>query len=150
MTSLINRFLTLDKEERRTVHFALCEFALQNWSIYAKQQKIIQYRESVVGTYQTLDFQLPQDAFETAKHNLNPRNVKRRYLEPITAMQDDDLSFPGHMEFAYYSIYNLYRKYALEEPVDDWIIVNQALSSEVDPEKWEVLLENTIKNVKTE
>jgi hypothetical protein len=42
-------------------------------------------------------------------------DVAQRYLEPITALQDDDLELPNHIELSYYAIYNLYRS-AVEGP----------------------------------
>ncbi len=59
-------------------------------------------------------------------------------------MQDDDLTFPGPVTFAYYALYNLFKKYAGHEEVDDWLIVNQALSSEPDASRWSELLESAI------
>ncbi len=64
-------------------------------------------------------------------------------------MEDFDLEFPYHIEFAYYSIYNLFKKYGVQANVDDWLIVNQALSSEADQDKWLQLLENAIAKAKS-
>lgn len=36
-------------------------------------------------------------------------DVTQHYLEPIAALQDVDLGFPGPITFAYYAICNLYR-----------------------------------------
>lgn len=52
-----------------------------------------------------------------------------RYQEPIAAMQDDDLIFPDNVAFAYYSIYNLFERYVTSRNIDEWLIANQALSS---------------------
>ena len=54
-------------------------------------------------------------------------------MEPMIAMREEYLTFPENITFAYYAIYNLFKKYVLKEDVDDWMIVNQALSSEEDP-----------------
>ena len=51
-------------------------------------------------------------------------------------MQDDDLSLLDSVEFAYYAIYNCFRKYARDEDIDPWLIVNQALSSSGDEASW--------------
>ncbi len=75
---------------------------------------------------------------------MDARQVAQRYQEPIVAMHDDDLTFPDNIEFAYYAIYNLFRKYALGTEIDDWLIVNQALSAEKDSEKWATLLASAI------
>ena len=104
----------------------------------------ISYRESVAGTHQNVDVQLPEDAFASAKAGGDLAKFEMRYREPITAMQDCDLTFPDHIEFAYYSLYNLFLRYALGEQIDDWLIVNQALSSEDTEDLWRKLLQDAI------
>ena len=84
----------------------------------------------VCGTSQELDIELPIKAYRAAFKKKKSSSINQSYLEPIIAMQDDDLEFPEHIEYAYYSIYNLYEKYGQGAEMDDWIIVNQALSSE--------------------
>jgi len=111
---------------------------------------VISYLETVVGTTQKVDSDLPRDAFECAKQGRDLFNVRERYVEPIVAMQDFDLEFPDPIEFAYYAIYNLFRKYTGTEDVDDWLIVNQAASSETDETQWVPLLEATIRQAKGE
>ena len=118
METLADQFLELRPDQRRVVHFALCEYALHKWTRYASAQGRIQYIESVVGTQQEVDIQLPVDALDAAK-------------------KED-------VKFAYYALYNLFRKYAQREVVDDWLIVNQALSSEKDSRKRQVLLASAL------
>ena len=60
-------------------------------------------------------------------------------------MQDADLEFPQEIQHAYYALYNLFRKHAIKEDVDDWLIVNQALSSEIDESRWLSLLADAIR-----
>ena len=55
--------------------------------------------------------------------------IQKKYREPICALQDDDWVLPEEASYAYYAIYNFFQKYALGKPIDDWLIVNQALSS---------------------
>jgi hypothetical protein len=144
MKSLADEFLTLAPEKRRIVHLAVCEHALQVWNLYGNTHKRIQYTESIAGTRQEVDKQLPVDAFEAAKQGVDSENIKNRYVEPIVAMEDDDLVFPDNIQFAYYALYNLFNKYAQGETVDDWLIVNKALSSEDDSKKWDALLTHAI------
>ena len=132
MSSLREEFMALAPGRRRVVHLSLCEGALDKWTAYARSRGEITYTETVCGTNQTVDAALPTDAFECAKKRRDVANVHGRYREPIVALQDDDLEFPDAIEFAYYSIYNLFRKYTGIEDVDDWLIVNQALSSELE------------------
>jgi hypothetical protein len=140
MTTLATEFLGLQPAKRRAVHFKLCEYALIQWQQFANIQGQIHYVETVVGTHQEVDKHLPADAFDSANQGIDLKDIQQRYLEPISALQDDDLEFPDHIEFAYYAIYNLFRKYAQDEMVDDWLIVNQAIASEPDNEKWHALL----------
>ena len=145
MKSLADAFFALEPDQRRMVHIDLCEYSLLKWNQYISTQGQIRYIESVVGTEQQVDEQLPADALESARQSRDSGDVWKRYGEPIAAMQDEDLVFPKHIEFAYYAIYNLFRKYALEEEIDDMLIVNQALSSEENSEKWRALLSNAIR-----
>ncbi len=126
----------------------LCKHALEKWNLYATAQKKIEYVETVVGTRQEVDKQLPSDSLVSTKQGLDSLNVANRYQEPIAALQDEDLTFPEYITFAYYAIYNLFKKYAEKRVVDDWLIVNQALSSEEDSEVWNALLNNAIQVAK--
>jgi len=129
-----DEFFALTQAQRRSVHFILCEYALENWIGYTKARDRIEYVESVVGTRQDVDLLLPLDALKAAKLGQTSPDIAARYREPITAMQDEDLEFPETIVFGYYAVYNLFRKYAQKEVVDDWLIVNQALSAENDKE----------------
>ena len=147
--SLADKFFAFNPEKRSSIHFALCEHALGKWNLYAKKQNKIEYVETVAGTKQEVDKQLPSDAFTSAMQGLDSLDVAQRYQEPMTALQDDDLTFPENITFAYYAIYNLFKKYVKKEMVDDWLIVNQVLSIENDSEAWETLLNDAIQRVKS-
>lgn len=140
MPSLHDQFLALDAAGRRAVHFELCEFALHRWWAFVEQSAPIRYVETVVGTEQWVDTRLPDDALACAQVGADTRRVAVRYREPVTALQDDDLEFPDPVEYAYYALYNLFRKYVEASPIDDWLIVNQALSSSERPLEWEMRL----------
>ncbi|MFE3759550.1 hypothetical protein ACFXO9_35055 [Nocardia tengchongensis] len=75
-----------------------------------------------------MDVELPADALRSARAGVDLADIGNRYLEPITALQDDDLTFPDPVEFAYYAIYNCFSKYSRGDDIPDWLIVNQALS----------------------
>ena len=142
--TLADEFLALSPEQRRSVHFVLCQHALDKWASYTDTRDKIRYVETVAGTQQEVDKQLPFDSFDVAKKGLDSRNVVERYREPIVALQDEDLEFPENITFAYYAIYNLFKKYVKREVIDDWLIVNQALSTEDDSDIWNILLSNAI------
>lgn len=144
MDTLAKQFHDLSADERRNVLLFLGESALRKWREYCSIHRRISYVETVCGTHQSVDTELPADACQAAREGCDSKNVANRYQEPIAAMQDDDLTFPDPVEFAYYALYNLFNKYAVHETVDDWIIVNQALSSEEDESKWGATLEAAI------
>jgi hypothetical protein len=95
-----------------------------------------------------LNINLPRDAIKSVKEGINILNNEQNYSEPIAAMQDEDLKFPEAITFAYYSIYNLFRKYICNDNIDDWLIVNQALSSENNHIRSEEILSNAMNQIK--
>jgi hypothetical protein len=129
MPSLLDNFHALPAELRKLVQIDLCVQSLRVWLNYYDAKGGLRYTETVCGTQQTVDRRLPEDAMRCVIECKDTLNVQARYGEPICAMQDDDLVFPDEIMFAYYSIYNLFRKHVLAEPIDDWLIANQALSA---------------------
>ncbi|WP_327140070.1 hypothetical protein [Nocardia sp. NBC_01327] len=122
-------FFRLDADHRRQVHLSLCEDALPTWIGYIRNKATpLRYRDSLVGMRHHVDLELPADALRSARAGVDLADVGTRYLEPITALQDNDLTFPDPVEFAYYAIYNCFRKYVRGGDIPDWLIVNQALS----------------------
>jgi hypothetical protein len=146
--SAADNFYDLSPEQRRSVHLILCERALNNWLLYSRNQGPLEYVESVVGTHQVVDQQLPYDAFTAVLTGQDVHEIEKRYREPISAMQTEDLEFPEAVTFAYYAIYNLFQKYALHSVIDDWLIVNQALASETGSESINLLLMDAIETAK--
>lgn len=144
MTSPRDRFFALSPGQRRVVHERLAEQALARWKAYSESQGEIRYRETVCGTEQTVDAALPADALAAVRSGEGVAAVAERYAEPMAALQDGDLSFPEPIAYAYYAVYNLFRRYALHEDLDDWLLVNQAGSSEADEGKWDAALTRAI------
>ena len=141
---LAAQFQVLNAVQKRFVQLRLCELALAKWHAYASLQKPIRYRETVCGTDQEVDVALPHEAMASAKLGRDLANIQQRCLEPIVAMQDEDLVFPQDIKFAYYSLYNLFRRHALGAQVDDWLIVSQALAAEPDLDRWAQNLNDAI------
>lgn len=146
--TLRDQFLALPSHQRRVVHELLVEHALVVWKAYAESEGEIRYRETVVGTEQIVDKSLPADALAATRSGQGIAAVAGRYGEPRAALQDGDLTFPERVEFAYYAVYNFFRKYALHEDVDDWLLVNQSASSEGDERKWKELLTKAIEKAR--
>jgi hypothetical protein len=146
--TLRDQFLALPSHQRRVVHELLVEHALAVWKAYADREGRDRYRETVVGTEQIVDKSLPADALAATRSGQGVAAVDKRYGEPRAALQDGDLTFPERVEFAYYAVYNFFRKYALQDEVDDWLLVNQSASSEGDERKWEGLLTKAIEKAR--
>lgn len=146
MEDLRARFDGLSLPQRKRVHNLLCSQALKVWREFATRTEQLTYSDSIVGLSHTLEWNLPDEAFAAAFANEQKsdhiRDIAERYLEPIAALQDDDLQLPEAILFAYYAIYNAFSKYAQNATTDDWIIVNQALS--VSPAEARSNLKNAI------
>lgn len=86
--------------------------ALAVWRRYRLDGVPLDYRDSIVGLLHTVDDTLPARALAEVDRVLagEPADpaIAADYLEPITAMQDDDLDLPGPVGLAYYAIYNLH------------------------------------------
>ncbi len=131
----MERFLTLDPERRRRVQIALCALAVDAWEREIAPDPPA-YHDSVVGLFHVVEVDLPRDALEAVRTGVDARDVWRRIGEPLAALQDGDLELAGHLELAWYSVYNLYVRSLRGRDVDDWLIVNQALSANPDPASW--------------
>ena len=129
-------FRQLTPDQQRRVHLRLCVEALAVWLAYAAEHAPIRYFDTVIGMGHAVDVLLPGDALRSADAGTDLANVEGRYDEPIVAMQGDDLEFPDPIEFAYYAVYNCFRRHARGEAIDSWLIVNQALSSIDDASTW--------------
>lgn len=129
MSEPFETFLKLDAVGQKDALIKVCQFSLQVWGKYCLAHPNISYTDSVVGTSQSLDCGLPKRAFLAVENDSPNTDIRGQYLEPITALQDDDLELSASAEFAYYSIYNLYKKYCLHEDVDALLILKQGMSA---------------------
>ena len=144
MKTTHQEFIDLEPSQKEELHFSLCLNALSIWEAYTKQLEI-PYTESVFGTKHIVDNTLPNKAYNAALKKKSCSFIFDNYSEPITSMQDGDLEFPVNIEFAYYAIYNLYLKYSRNGDIDDWLIVNQALSAEdLSEDQYEIKLRKEI------
>jgi hypothetical protein len=133
--NLMEEFLALDPDRRRRVQLALCALAVEAWEREIAPDPP-RYRDSVVGMLHVVEADLPRDALEAVRLGDDGKNVNHRLAEPLSALQDDDLELADHLEFAWYSVYNLFERYVQGRSIDDWLIVNQALSANPDPQSW--------------
>ena len=146
--NLQNHFQKLAADEKRMAHIILCEFALDKWNEYVSANGEIRYIETVCGTERIIEKSLPADAIGSVKMKREDPRIEERLREPITAIRDGDLELPETMKFALHSFYNLYRKYMRGDDIDDWLIVNQALSADENFDFIKEFLARTIKSVK--
>ena len=121
------RYLEMDFAAQKRVQILLCQQALQVWEQFVPTN--LTYRESVVGTEQELDASLPRAALTAVVSGQDAKAIKARYLEPIVALEDEDIVLPKRAEFAYYAIYNLFSAQVLQQPLDPWLVPNQALAA---------------------
>lgn len=121
------RYFELSPQQQRRVQVALCEQALSVWDSLCSGE--IRYKESVAGTTQSLDLALPREALLAVKSGAAAPEIDHRYLEPLAALQDEDLALDPKAEFAFYAIRNLFVSVVLNREVDAWLIPNQALSA---------------------
>jgi hypothetical protein len=114
------------------------------WRAYADPWKPVTYVDGVVGMQHQVDLDLPRRAMEDIERALagatvDPAATDRDYTEPIVAMQDDDLEFPGEVELAYYAIYNLHRivfQLGAGLPAEHVVIQQVANCVSVDAADW--------------
>ncbi|MFC3652846.1 hypothetical protein ACFONN_14910 [Dyella humi] len=132
MHEAAKRFSELPTTQRKAACLRLCEHALHVWEKSFPEDRTVSYQETVAGSIQTLDLELPRDALAAANAGADTASVASRYREPLVALQDEDVVLPKDAEFAYYAIHNAFERYALGRDIGEWIIVNQALSTAPD------------------
>lgn len=126
---------SLPAEQRRRFVLALCERALRVWKAHFPPGRELRYIESVVGTLQVVDVDLPCDALDAVRCGEDVKGVQARYLEPLSALQDGDLELPDEVELAFYAVYNAFRRYLLGAKVEEALIVKQALAAAPEAER---------------
>lgn len=115
--------------QQRTVHLRLLGEAANVWEQHCSSSANLGYRESVAGTLQELDRNLPHEAIAAINERHDRAQIATRYREPIASLQDGDLALPAPVESAYYAIYNAFRLHVVGTKIDPWLIVNQALAA---------------------
>jgi len=130
MKDYYNDFMVLDADTKKKLHIKACQFSLHIWEKFAQQGKNLSYLDSVVSMRHTIDNNIPKRALKAVKMKQSNHEISKNYREPIVALQDMDWQPPERIEFAYYSIYNLYQKYCQGIDVDDWLIINQCIAAQ--------------------
>lgn len=144
MKELYDKFMSLGVEARKQAHINACGYSLSAWDQYVRDGNGLGYRDSVVSMKHYLREDLPNNALQAIMNNAPSKEISELYLEPIAALQEMDWEPPEYIEYAYYSIYNAYRKYCEGSDIDDWLIINQSLSSEPKKENWGAIFKKVL------
>jgi hypothetical protein len=146
MSPLAAQFYSLAPDARRLVVIHLLGQALSVWEQYYSPGTRPKYQESVTGSTQEVDTDLPREALAAVRAGADTKGVRERYREPIVALQDEDIEMPEQAEFAYYAIYNAYRRYIQRDPIEEKLLLSQALSS-LPPEQFESIFREALQRV---
>jgi hypothetical protein len=131
----------LPEKQRIMALYTGCVKALATWESYIEGKNII-YHDTIVGIKHEVENTLPREALKLVKKYILElgngflveltEDIKHRYAEPVCALQDDDLEFPDVIEYAYYSIYNLFS--LVFDPIftiTEHLIISQFISAQV-------------------
>ena len=131
----------LPEKQRIMALYTGCVKALATWESYIEGKNIV-YHDAIVGIKHEVENTVPREALKLVKKNILEvgleqaanlaEDIKHRYAEPICALQDDDLEFPYVIEYAYYSIYNLFS--LIYDPIftiTEHLIINQFINAYV-------------------
>lgn len=110
-------FSKLKEKHRYEVVIELLTLALPIWNDYINKVKVLEYRDTVVGMYYSVEITIIEKTIELAKsklnNNLNSNDllyIKSEYSDPIVALQDLDWELPYSVECIFYAAYNLIEK----------------------------------------
>lgn len=139
MHELVVKFKGLPADDTKKAHIRACAYSVSAWDKFCADGKNLSYKDSVVFLTHKVDKSLLSSALQAVIDN-HSGNLLDSFLEPINALEEMDWTPGQNIEYAFYSIYNLYKKYCLKEDIDDWLIVNQVLSTEPDERKMDEML----------
>lgn len=137
---IYQHFLQLEPKQQLIALYAGGQLALGVWQDYIKEEGEIVYIDSVAAMQHIVDSDLPVRALELIRQKtlLLPmqadaeQDIWDEYTEPIVALQDDDLEFPTAVEYAYYTIYNLFSYcFIPKRQVTLELLVNQIISCQL-------------------
>jgi len=131
---------SLAKDKRLELALRLCDKAHPIWENYYITGNL-SYRDTTVGELHKVEKNLLNDALHLCRHfKSNPHlfiiqrdALLEKFLEPITAIQDDDWILPYPVERTFYAIYNLIKGFKQEEnefgELLHYLSVNQAVDA---------------------
>jgi hypothetical protein len=128
---------SLPKERLSALAIKLCDKACPIWTDYCKIGGLT-YRDTVVGLLHTIQENLLSDTLELCNRlQINSdlfdneyTILKDEFLEPVTALQDDDWELPYPVEKVFYAVYNLLlgfkQQRSLNNDLFHYVSANQA------------------------
>jgi len=126
------RLAALGPERRIDALVVACEPALVAWTTYVLRARPA-YVDSVVGLRHVVDPDLPARALDEVRARHDEPDVRATVLawvEPVVALQDQDLVLPERYEYAFYAIYNLHRLVFEPNPeITPALVLSQAISA---------------------
>lgn len=145
---ILARFMELPRPRRLRALARLCRTALAEWQRVMTTP--VDYVDSVVGMEHHLDLGLPARALaevddQLAGTTVDPTATLRAFMEPNSALQDDDLRLPPSAELAFYAIYNLHGLVFHASASSETVVLKQALNAAPEtepPEQTEQRLQN--------
>lgn len=129
MKHLADQFFSLGSEQKRLAILLLAKRALHSWRNHFPEGAHLQYQESITGSTQIVELNLPEDAIKEVESSTFDAGVAERFKEPIVALQDMDLELPEQAELAYYGIYNAHRLFKQQANIEEKLVLNQLLSA---------------------
>jgi hypothetical protein len=129
MKQTAEEFFALPTAKRRLTLLSLCTRSLAVWESHFSPNASPSYQDSVTGSLQEVNVGLPREALQAVQSNSEGASILEKYIEPIVALQDQNLELPEAAEFAYYAIYNAFLRYVAGVDIEEKLILNQALSA---------------------
>lgn len=157
MHPVTERYFALPADQQIAVQLRLCSQALRVWDEHFSLLPPQMFQLDAQAMPQALDPRLPRQAFETTMALMaaggrdealqaQAADVAGRFQAPMQALQAQQLRLPTSVEFAFHALRNLLASLGRQEPIDPWLIINQALSA-LGPSYAVALLSNAIDQI---
>ena len=135
--------LSLNERSKLNLSIRILKEALPIWDKFSNSEKTINYTDSVVGLYHTVNKDIIQRTIELAEKCIETkllqyfkiRNLHQEYRDPIVSLQDFDWELPEEIEYLFYSAYNIVEKLngknhkGFDEDDILYLAINQGISS---------------------
>ena len=96
-------FATETDDVVRSCALDACRLALGIWEKHAGGIAL-SYHDGVIGMHHTIDPSLPRRTWEAVQSSSSLHALDQEWMEPLTALQDDDWDIPGVSCAAFYAV----------------------------------------------